>query len=404
MIGMTPPFQVYVAYISTIPDGLSALLAVAAALLSHKALVAGSDRRSLWSIFAIILLIGSLCLYQIATFYYWALMSVTVLTASPRLMLRHTLPRLLYCLGLLSVAVVSYYACWRLGLLYYNVSLFGKYDARMFVQDPIQRIGWFFNSALFEASNLWSINPTLSVAALVAVLTVIGACSDLISRDPYTKGFYRVAIAIGKTLVLFSFFPAAFIVTLADVAPSAEYRTYISLEALFVLFMVLGLWRLTKQRRVLSDAVTLGVSVLTLGALFVSNSNLTSYFVIPDSLELRHMRNEFIRAMQTTGQPIAGVHVVRLPRPVAPEARNEIGEPSAVAGQNIRPMVMAAVNGLATSDLRVAYSDHIDDPRWIEWGTVLSGLDLPKAEIAADQTWAVIDMSSLTSDSRVSDD
>jgi hypothetical protein len=69
--------------------------------------------------------------------------------------------------------------------------------------------------------------------------------------------------------------------------------------------------------------------------------------------------------------------VFTVSRPIAPEQRNEIGEPSLRHGPNIRPIIMAALDEMGVHrDVPVSHSSREAPAAWLEWDTVLQGMVL----------------------------
>lgn len=402
MIVTLPPFQVYISYFTTAPFGLAASIAMFALLLVYKSEVKRLRNKCGMLSMSVLLLVIALSLYQITAFYYWIMVSVIVLRTKPEDFVKEYWKKITLYFFIFAIAVGIYYIIWRLGLWYFDTPIGGKYDARRFVQDPISRIIWFFKGSLFEASNLWNVNPTHRIALFVGGFTILGVSSDFFIKRYFSIKFSWITFfnTIIKVVFLLSFFPAGYILLLANVDPSLEYRTYIALSSLFVIFVFLGCYNLvcaiTSQKiRICFIAISAFIAIFSI---FMANYTVTNYFVIPDSLELRHIKSEALYYQRSTGKKLSSVNIVRLAQSLAPTARrNEIGEQSAQHGPNIRPMVMAALSELGvSSDLRVTFSDSINAPTWTEHERVLVNIcALPVKTVKADRNATIIDMSRL---------
>lgn len=377
-IGTLPTIAVYIAYFTTAPYGFSALLAIVALFTVHKS--QSANTQSPWKLraLALLLLIMALSIYQIAAFYYWAMASVVVFNIDSKHFLTEFFKKMVVYFAVLVAAVLIYYIGWRWAISHFHMPSAGKYDARLFVHDPLNRAKWFLTGPLFEAGNLWNIHPNSWMASIIGLLTLLGV----------TKEFSMNGMV--KSLVLLSFFPAAFILTLASFDPSLEYRTYLSIASLFVLFAFLGAYRLREW-------LLIGIVMVTLCSIFVTKNTVYHYFVTPDSLELTYIKNQIRAYQQSTGHAPEWINVVKLSGPVAPEKRNEIGEPSAQHEPNIRPIVMTALSelGIKNNNIHVSLSGEINAPTWKEYGTELDGLLLSSEKVNADPNANIIDMSNV---------
>lgn len=401
MITTLPPFQVYVAYISTATDGLSATLAMLALLLTHRSETATSGKKMGLLVCSVLLLIASLTLYQLSAFYYWAMVSVLALTTDTEFFIQTCWKRISSYFVIFSIAVVLYYAGWRLGLWYFDVSLGGKYDGRVFMHDPMNRLNWFFADPLFEASNLWNINPTYKITCLVGLLTALATTSGFFLKNYFSEktsvlDLYNLII---KIALLLSFFPAVFIAALVSSEPSAEYRTYLCLSSIFIIYSFFGLHQLCygirKQQTATIFLLTL-LSCTTIYGIYIANNIVTNYFVFPDSLELRYVQNAVNNYQHTNQHSLTGINIVIGAKTLAPQQHHEIGEASLHHGPNIRPMVETALSDLRIKNIRVSYALHTNDPHWTEHVKNLIGMQLPSNNIPADHTSsAIIDMSKL---------
>lgn len=402
LIATLPPFQVYVAYISTAADGLSATVAMLALLLVHKATSELSSRKWIFITLAVVLLIASLALYQLAAFYYWAMLSVLVLTTDPQNFIKNNWKKMSIYFTIFVTAVLVYYAAWRFQLWYFQVPLGGRYDGRVFVQDPIMRLAWFFNGPLFEASNLWNINPSTRIAALIGTLTILGAASDFFKKDYFCEktsvlAFYSL---IFKIIFLLSFFPATFIIALASSDPSAQYRTYLCLASLFICFSLIGLHRIIcslMPRKLVATCFFSLLGCTVVYSIYMANNIITNYFVLPDSFEVHYVQSEVLRYQKEHPNHLERVHIIIVNKAIAPQERGEIGEPTLRHTPNVRPMVWAALSDLKLNNLHVSFAANVKDHPWLEYTRNYDGYgNLPVLIIQADNSHtAVVDLSHL---------
>ena len=320
-----PPFQVYASYLSTLPFGIAVTLSILALILVNRRLYTA----------AILLLVMAFALYQPGACFYLTLLAVPLLMEKD---IRSFVfwRKIFICLLVFAGAVLLYYLPWRGWLQWASVKSCGKYDGRLFVSDFGQRWQWFMKGPFVEASNFWNIHPWPVVSyvfigflgtALLCRLRVKSLGFDLL------RGF-----------VVLLLIPISFFVVLVSSAPSLEYRTYSALSATLLLVGILSLVFSEKVKyRLFLGGLTF---LLMIGGACWAHVTVENYFAIPDSKEIRYIIQSIRNAQQNGQADFSGIALVMPRHPVAPDKRNEIGEPSTTAPQNIQSVVMTALNEL----------------------------------------------------------
>jgi hypothetical protein len=332
-----PAFQVYVSFLCTAPFGIAVTLSILALGLVHRRLYGAP----------ILLLVMAFALYQPCACFYLTLLCVPLLMEkdiSSFVFWR----KMFVCLLVFAGAVVLYYLPWRWWLQMGGNAVIGKYDGRAFVSDLGQRWEWFIQGPFVEVSNFWNIYPLKGVSyGFIVFLGTVFLCRLIIQNKDFSfksKSIKILGFDLLRYLVLLLLIPVSFFVSLASSAPSMEYRTYSALSATLLLVAILSLVFSEKVKyRLLLGGLTF---LLMIGGACWAHLTVENYFAVPDSKEIRYIIHT-IRAAQLNGQAdFSGIALVMPRHPIAPDRRNEIGEPSTTAPQNIRSVVMTALNEL----------------------------------------------------------
>lgn len=332
-----PPFQIFVSYVSTIPHGLSVLFSLLAYL---------NWRKKFLSIF---LLFIAFCFNQVGALFFivaWATELVQVDPKKLKTWLKHEGKKsALTFLGGLSI----YYVVFRVYIATSKVAIGGKYDPTVFVVNYGQRAAWFWEGALFEASNLWNLEPGLTIP--LSLFFVFAVSWGFEAR----KGGIASLV---KAVLLLLCLPIGFAVSLASSGPSLEYRTYPVLSALCLLIPFLWAEKNSREEKKTSESFVLLLLIVCVLGMVRANKTVHQFFAFPDTLEFRYVRNQ-VRNYLKTGKPLKWVNVVRATGPIgAPFERHDFGEPTVRHEPNIRPFVLAALSETSvTGPVRITYTD-----------------------------------------------
>ena len=324
-----PSFQVYVAFLSTAPDGIAVTLSILALILVHRA-----DTRSapiFYNLAAILFLVMAFTLYQHGACFYLTLLCVPLLMDKGR--------KIIVYLLVFAVATLLYYLPWRWWLEWAAIpSNLTGHDGRVFVTDFSRRWQWFMQTPFIEASNFWNINPVRGVSYVFMGFVATVLLCRLIIQKTWVSDLLRYVF-------LLALIPLSFFISLLSSAPPPAYRTYPALSAILLLVGILPLVfsEKIKYRLFLGGLTCL---LMIVGACW-AHTTVENYFAIPDSKEIRYIIQSIRHAQQNGQADFSGVAIVMINHPVAAGGqRNEIGEPSSAHGPNIRPIVMAALNEL----------------------------------------------------------
>ncbi len=185
-------------------------------------------------------------------------------------------------------------------------------------------------------------------------------------------------------------------VTLASSVPSPEYRTYVGLTPLLLLFGILPFVYLEKIRNARFLAVF--ASLLMFIGTWYAHAIVKTYIAVPDEKEMRYIVNA-VREGELSSPNYSGVLIIRIIKPVAPGKRREIGEPNAYALPNVLPMVRTALSEAGVKrDVRIfaCYPDTVASV-WDEM--ILDRTDVRGRKVPPQANTIIIDMNRISSDS-----
>jgi len=381
-----PPFQVYVAFLSTAPDGLAVTLSILALVLVHRA-----DTRSaptFYNLAATLLLVMAFALYQHGACFYLTLLCVPLLMEKdPGSVVFWR--KIFVCLCVFALATLLYYLPWRWWLEWAAIpSNLTGHDGRVFVTDFSQRWQWFMQVPFIEASNFWNINPVPVVSYVFMGFVATVLLCRLIIQKTWGSDLLRY-------FFLLALIPGSFFISLLSSAPPPAYRTYPALSVILLLAGILPLVFVEKTKYRLSLA-GLTCLLMIVGACW-AHRTVENYFAIPDSKEIRYIIQSIKDAQQNGQADFSGVAIVMINHPVAPGARNEIGEPSSAHGPNIRPIVMTALNELGIKKEVRVFDCYLNTVNlyWEEYGMVFNGLSLSSATVYPQDHTIIIDMNKM---------
>jgi hypothetical protein len=372
-----PPYQVNVAYLSTVFYGMASTFAMLALLYAKEAWKQKEPlRRAESVILAVILLIVSFADYQPGAMFYLTMLSVPLILAKPQTFWKDWHKPICLFAAVMLGGVISYYVLVKIDYAIYftNTPVGGKYDPRAFVQDYGERIKWFWNGPLFEAANLWRITPSVWMARFVFSLILLGPLGDFVEVCLESKLSWRgFASLLLKWVAIFALVPMTYSISLVSSTPSMEYRTYGPVTSLLLVLAFFGVYRWLDSSTIQiwkKKQLKLILPVL-LACWGISNSSqsISDYFVIPDSAEFRSLTMAIKKFRRANGS-LSDIHVIVGP-PTSVDwlaQRNELGEPTLRFQPNVTPMVRSALSELGIRDpVRITISNQSTPDLWVEW-------------------------------------
>lgn len=395
-----PPFQVYSAYLSTSPFGLSASIAAMAGIIIYSKILCNSGllNKVKYSLISIIVIIISLSIYQPNSLIIISFLIIPVTIYSIQFKLSNWHKIVIFYFLIIGISCGLYYLLWRSGLNYHEIPLGGKYDARVTVGNIYDRLRWFLLFPLNEALNLWNIFPNYFFSLFIALISILLFFLNIYKtgKDCNKNIFYIIIYFLfNLSFIIFLIF-SSFGISLLSASPSPEYRTYGALSVGIFSFLSINISKYLnrfKSSLLLNRCLFI---IVALVGVFSANSAVREYFAYPDSRELSFIKNSINSYILHNSEDFNWVHIITPNEAIArSKQRNEIGEPTSLHGPNIRPLVLVALDDLSLNkSVRVTHSDSINSVKWNEWDNELRGLNLGNKSI--DPSYSntiIIDMS-----------
>lgn len=405
LVTTMPSFQVYVSFLSTAPYGLAVTLSLLSLIIVRKRTGDVFRKGSVWRnlILAGGILLLALALYQPTAFFCFSVLPIYLIYANSLDSFKDEVKKILRFGGVFALAMIIYYGIWCLWLGMADIPLGGKYDGRILVSNYFGRLLWFMKGPLLEATNLWKIYPSkrFSVATISLCILIFLIYSLTLIRHGEKGNSRKFAYATLKFLLLVFMLPLSYLPVLVSSGPSTEYRTYAPLHAFFLLVLLCGLYRISvsvgrRWHRNLVSGIVCGMAIY---CAFWANYHVSHFFSIPDSKEICYIKEEVEKYRETKGDSFTGVNIITVESAIAPSQRNEIGEPSARHGPNIRPLVETALSELGISKpIQVTHCERGNTQSWALWSKNLSGLGLSVSPVPARPDVIVIDMNKVSRD------
>lgn len=335
-------------------------------------------------------------IYQPAAMMFWVFAAIYLLMEkhrTPRELLRRLLVQGGVVVGALAIDFAFVKALPL--VVHYSTPVAGRSGV---LQDPIAKAHWFITSPLFDALNLWSLNPTIRIARAVLVFVVVGLLCYF--QGPWRDKAIRLAIA-GALL------PLAMLPNMLVAENENAYRLEDALTALLGLYLVLAIvgyarvlervlrpswfaaadWILahgyarelearggdareyartlrlswpTTANWILVRGVAIVLFLLTAASCLSATNTVNSEMVVPNALAYQVIQRGIERA--NLNRPVAHVYVVRLSCAIdSPSAilNHEYGRATTVVSWGASPMVSLAVRDLypTLTDVRVITVD-----------------------------------------------
>ncbi len=288
-----PAFQVYGSWTVLFSVPYAALLAGGASLF----VVAGVDApRNLVAdrlVGATMALLAALLIYQPAAMFFWVFFAVALVGA------RHESTRALRLvrthLGVAAVALALAFLVLRLSVRLIGETATGAARSSL-THDLDGKVRWFFEQPLYRSLNLFDLTPTRWLAALVATVAAAGILLWLLQRAARPLLYALIAVLL---------IPLSYLPNLVVRENWASFRTQVSISSLIALYACLGaigMWlifrdwlrpRVSGRALVVAQRVALVISgAFVAASVVVAAKNVTTYFVEPQSTELRMLRSQ----------------------------------------------------------------------------------------------------------------
>jgi hypothetical protein len=308
LICSLPSFEVYGAWGVLFSSPYAAILGACASLLAVSAV--DSERGLVVDrmIGATVLLMAALLTYQPAAMFFWVFLAIALIGASSDL--RRALRLLRMHLGIGFVGLALGFVVVKIGAHWAGPAA-PNAARNTLTHNVIVKARWFVKTAVYQSLNLVDLTPEIWLAIVVAVVALVGV--GLLLRNHHSPQ-PLVFMLIGVCLIPLCYIPN--LVVREDVAFYRTQSAMTSLIALYACLGVVGFWVTVRdwlRARVTGTSLAAwgyGAAVVSCAAVAVSvvvaASNVLTYFIEPQSTELRLLRSQ-IAATPTGAARIAFV-------------------------------------------------------------------------------------------------
>lgn len=291
-----PAFEVYSSWATIFASPFAALLGGVA---SVRVVAAVDGPRKLFfdrMLGGAVALILGLLVYQSAAMFFWIFLAIALIGSAGdgpravRLVRTHV--------GVGVVALAAGYVVVKLGDHFVGANA-PNATRNALTHDVAGKVKWFLDQALYQALNLFDIQPSPWFAAIAGV--VAGGGILLLIRERAARPTLYLAVALG--LIPLSYLPN--LVTDENVAWYRTQSAIASLMALYVGLGAFGIWsfvrgrlqrRLDRMTVVTADGAALvGATAFVVAGVVLAASNVHTYFVQPQKTELALVRREVAR-------------------------------------------------------------------------------------------------------------
>lgn len=313
-----PAFEVYGSWAVLFNIPYAAILAGCASLFAVSAVDGPRCLVVDRMVGAVALMLAALLIYQPAAMFLWVFLAVALFGAvnERRRALRLVFVHVAVAFGALGLAYVAFKTH------YGGIVTLNPRDA--LTTDVVGKARWFVKDALYQALNLGHLTPALWLAAVVAILAVVGVPLLLRQRRAHQPLLF---VGIAVALV-----PLTYLPNLIVQDNLAYYRTQLAITSLVVLYAcagAIGIWLTLQdwlQPRISGRALrtvtrlALVASVVAVAAsTAIAARNVLTLFVVPQTAELRLLRNQVaalptgVRRVAVLGTPynLGVAHLVR---------------------------------------------------------------------------------------------
>jgi len=327
-----PPFQVNVAWAITALGPLAGVLSAASWLLADLAY--GKDQpRTRWTLalLSVALLFLALSINQPNAMFFWVFVAISLFRPSAS-GLSTPLKRFLWYLLICAAACALNYATIWIGTKALAAKVLALAKRSALATDPVAKCLWFCRQPLEDALNLPLIFPRLKVAVGVAAFALLGLIFYLKGKLQYRLLQLSVALAI---------IPLSYLSNLVVKECWSSYRTKLALTSVIVVYTFFALWGLlgVLPARIRAPLFSGLLGVCTCLCLFLASSNVRDYFVVPQELELKVLKDH-LATDAARCQAIRRLKLISWQDSLAPAVRyDEFGILSCAQAQAREPML-----------------------------------------------------------------
>jgi hypothetical protein len=274
-----PPFQVYAACAVAGFFPFAALASASAFNLAERAFHERHPGRT-WALVAgaVLLLLSALTIFQPAAMFFWVFAAIILF--KPEVSPSSVLPRFLWYTATGFTGSILGFGVYKLGSARYSYMV--PPLRSHLTRDIGEKALWFFREPLTNALNLVNLTPDRSLAVSVGVVITGGLIL-------YLRG--RAMDWLSKVVIALSLVPFSYLPNLLISESFAAYRTLSALTALTVVYAFFALWGYGRTLGLtVASPMTVGLRLAALISCFLAAHNVTAYFALPQSLEIKWLR------------------------------------------------------------------------------------------------------------------
>jgi hypothetical protein len=276
-----PAFQVFVSWSIAALYVFPAFGAYYSVVLAERSLHLDRIRKWIALTAACLCLFLALSLYQPSSMFFWLFVSIFAFSARDKPI---NTKMLFAMLTVFAVSVILDVATFDLAKHYFGTASVLPQRSH-FSTDVVAKIRWFVCGPLVDALNFSRLQPSSKLAMLNFWCIAVGLLF-------YFRG--GMVQKILNTSMALLFIPLTYLPNLAIAENFVTYRTQAALTPLLIFYAFLAYAALSQSMiKNLSEAVATLVPITAcIASLLFANYNVTTYFVIPQVLELRLMKSQ----------------------------------------------------------------------------------------------------------------
>lgn len=305
LICTLPSIQTLISDLQVITAIYSAVLAALSSLLLFKVVFKENSKKISYTIiavlFAIILLISALCIYQPPAMIFWSMAVIPLYRLRNEDLIRKwRMPFITY----FSIGIVSM-AIYFLIIKIVHLSTHTNMPQRGAIIDLTMikwKVKWFLLSPLVNSLNLWNISPTYTLGSIVGIIILAGLLLGLkqaVLQAAKERRFELILNHSQRMFLIMCIMPLSLLPSLVIIESWATYRTLLALEAticilLFISLLDIGEFLRSETRlpaNFKKKVIQIILIVLTILAIFEAHNNIKKYIAELHSLELQYVRN-----------------------------------------------------------------------------------------------------------------
>ncbi len=284
IVSTMPAFQVDSAWATDTGHIVASVMAAACALLLLKSDVPDRSVGKIWRLaLACLVLVVAMLTYQPCAMFVWFFVALAAATSKedPGVLIKRLVPITLVAVLCCAVGYVAY----KIGVSGYRAPSEAQ---NVVTKHPVGKVTWFLTEPLMNALNLNWIEPRAWRAVLSGALIIAGL-------PLFIEGSLRKKLVVLGILILLV--PLSYLPNLMGQASQACYRTQVALTTLVALYLFLALHGLVNKLITGSAGMrgcAMGIIVFVWALLsgLLASHNVVSYFVEPQSVEYRLVKDQ----------------------------------------------------------------------------------------------------------------